>query len=286
MESVVEANRPDPAVSVQTTTEPRFIRGLLITIVLLFIFCFLVIPLISIFAEAFRHGVKAYFAAISSSNALSSIKLSLLVVLVVVPINTIFGVLTAWAFTKFQFKGKSVLMTLSDLPFSVSPVIAGLIFILLLGRNSFLGPWLMSHNINIIFNTPGIILVTLFVTYPFVSRELIPLMNSQGTSEEEASLILGANGWQTFFRVTLPNIKWGLLYGIILCSARAIGEFGAVAVVSGNIAGSTNTMPLQINAFYNQYQTTAAFALASVMSLIAIVTLIIKSLLEWKTTIK
>lgn len=286
MESVVEANRPDPAVSVQTTTEPRFIRGLLITIVLLFIFCFLVIPLISIFAEAFRHGVKAYFAAISSPNALSSIKLSLLVVLVVVPINTIFGVLTAWAFTKFQFKGKSVLMTLSDLPFSISPVIAGLIFILLLGRNSFLGPWLMSHNINIIFNTPGIILVTLFVTYPFVSRELIPLMNSQGTSEEEASLILGANGWQTFFRVTLPNIKWGLLYGIILCSARAIGEFGAVAVVSGNIAGSTNTMPLQINAFYNQYQTTAAFALASVMSLIAIVTLIIKSLLEWKTTIK
>jgi len=269
-------------VYVNKTTEPLFIRIILIGIVLLFLSLFLLLPLVAIFVKAFEKGVDVYFAAITHPDALAAIKLTLLVVIIAVPINAIFGVAAAWAISKYQFKGKNILITLIDLPFAVSPVIAGLIFILLFGANSFLGPWLMDNDIKIIFALPGIVLATLFVTFPFVARELIPLMQSQGSSEEEASLVLGASGFQTFLRVTLPNIKWGLLYGVILCNARAVGEFGAVSVVSGHIRGMTNTMPLHIEILYNEYQFAAAFAVASLMSIIAIITLIIKNLVEWK----
>ena len=267
---------------VNKTTEPLFIRIILIGIVLLFLSLFLLLPLVAIFVKAFEKGVDVYFAAITHPDALAAIKLTLLVVIIAVPVNAIFGVAAAWAISKYQFKGKNILITLIDLPFAVSPVIAGLIFILLFGANSFLGPWLMDNDIKIIFALPGIVLATLFVTFPFVARELIPLMQSQGSSEEEASLVLGASGFQTFLRVTLPNIKWGLLYGVILCNARAVGEFGAVSVVSGHIRGMTNTMPLHIEILYNEYQFAAAFAVASLMSIIAIITLIIKNLVEWK----
>lgn len=267
---------------VHKTTEPLYIRIILISIVLLFLSLFLLLPLVAIFVKAFEKGVDVYFAAITHPDALAAIKLTLLVVLIAVPINAIFGVAAAWAISKYQFKGKNILITLIDLPFAVSPVIAGLIFILLFGANSLLGPWLMDNDIKIIFALPGIVLATLFVTFPFVARELIPLMQSQGSSEEEASLVLGASGFKTFLRVTLPNIKWGLLYGIILCNARAVGEFGAVSVVSGHIRGLTNTMPLHIEILYNEYQFAAAFAVASLMSIIAIITLIIKNLVEWK----
>ncbi|MGM9922838.1 MAG: sulfate ABC transporter permease subunit CysW [Bacillus sp. (in: firmicutes)] len=264
------------------TTEPLYIRVILTSIVLLFLALFLLLPLIAIFVKAFEKGAEVYFASVTHPDALAAIKLTLAVVLIAVPINAVFGVAAAWAISKYQFKGKNLLITLIDLPFAVSPVIAGLIFILIFGSNSWFGPWLAEHDIKIIFAVPGIVMATLFVTFPFVARELIPLMQNQGSSEEEASIVLGANGFQTFWRITLPNIKWGLLYGIILCNARAIGEFGAVSVVSGHIRGLTNTMPLHIEILYNEYQFAAAFAVASLMSIVAIVTLIIKNFLQWK----
>lgn len=264
------------------TSEPLWIRVILIGLALLFLALFLVVPLVAIFVKAFEKGVNVYLASITHPDALSAIKLTLLVALIVVPTNAIFGVAAAWAISKYQFKGKSILITIIDLPFAVSPIIAGLIFILLYGPNSFLGPFLAANDIKILFAVPGIVLATLFVTLPFVARELIPLMQSQGSSEEEASLVLGAGGFKTFWKVTMPNIKWGLFYGIILCNARAIGEFGAVSVVSGHIRGLTNTMPLHIEILYNEYQFSAAFAVASLMSLIAILTLIIKNIVERK----
>ncbi|GLC90493.1 sulfate ABC transporter permease subunit CysW [Lysinibacillus piscis] len=263
--------------------EPRFVRYTLTAIALLFLSFFIVLPLVSIFAAAFQSGVDVYFAAITHPDALAAIKLTLIVVVIAVPLNAIFGVMAAWALTKFHFKGKNLLLTIVDLPFAVSPVIAGLIFILLFGAQGVFGDWLFANDIKIVFALPGIVLATVFVTLPFVARELIPLMQTQGTSEEEASISLGASGWKTFWYVTLPNIKWGLVYGLILCNARAIGEFGAVSVVSGHIRGMTNTMPLHIEILYNEYQFSAAFAVASIMSIFAIITLIIKDVVAWKS---
>lgn len=263
-------------------SEPRLVRWLLILIALAFICLFLVLPLAAIFIKAFEKGIPVFWASINDPDALAAIKLTALVALITVPLNAIFGVAAAWFVTKFQFKGKSLLITIMDLPFAVSPVIAGLVFVLLFSAHGLFGQWLLDHNIKIIFAVPGIVLATLLVTLPFVARELIPLMQTQGTADEEASLTLGASGWKTFWLVTLPNIKWGLLYGIILCSARAIGEFGAVSVVSGHIRGMTNTMPLHIEILYNEYQFSAAFAVASLMSLFAIITLVVKNLIEWK----
>jgi sulfate transport system permease protein len=240
------------------------------------------LPLVAIFIKAFDKGIAVFLEAISNPDALSAIKLTLIITLITVPLNAIFGVAAAWAVTKFNFKGKSLLITIIDLPFAISPVIAGLVFVLLFSAHGLFGQWLIDHNIKIIFAVPGIAMATLLVTLPFVARELIPLMQAQGTADEEASLTLGASGWKTFFLVTLPNIKWGLLYGIILCSARAIGEFGAVSVVSGHIRGLTNTMPLHIEILYNEYQFSAAFAVASLMSLFAIITLVVKNVIEWK----
>lgn len=268
------------------TKEPKLIQWTLISIVLLFLTLFLVVPLIAIFVKAFEKGAEAYVAAIAHPDSLAAIKLTLLVVLITLPLNAIFGVVAAWTITKYDFKGKNFLVTLIDLPFSVSPVIAGLIFVLLFGLHGALGPFLQAFDIKVIFSIPGIVIASLFITFPFIARELIPLMQSQGTSEEEASLTLGAGGFKTFWYVTLPNIKWGLLYGIILCNARTIGEFGAVSVVSGHIRGMTNTMPLHIEILYNEYQFSAAFAVASLMSIFAIITLILKSLIEWKTDLK
>jgi sulfate/thiosulfate transport system permease protein len=264
------------------TTDPKWVQWLLITIALAFLGLFLFLPLITVFLQAFEKGVDVYIEAITNPEALAAIKLTLLVALIAVPLNAIFGVVSAWAITKFHFKGKNLLITLIDLPFAVSPVIAGLVFVLLFGSRGLFGEWLYENDIKIIFAVPGIILATIFVTFPFISRELIPLMQAQGSAAEEASLTLGASGWKTFWYVTLPNIKWALLYGMILCNARAIGEFGAVSVVSGHIRGLTNTMPLHIEILYGEYQFAAAFAVASLMSLMAIVTLIIKSILEWK----
>ncbi|WP_411831002.1 sulfate ABC transporter permease subunit CysW [Peribacillus frigoritolerans] len=268
------------------TKEPKSIQWILISIVLLFLTLFLVVPLIAIFVKAFEKGAEAYFAAIAHPDAVAAIKLTLIVVLITLPLNAIFGVVAAWTITKYDFKGKNFLITLIDLPFSVSPVIAGLIFVLLFGLHGTLGPLLQALDIKVIFSIPGIVIASIFITFPFIARELIPLMQSQGTSEEEASLTLGAGGFKTFWYVTLPNIKWGLLYGIILCNARIIGEFGAVSVVSGHIRGMTNTMPLHIEILYNEYQFSAAFAVASLMSIFAIITLIIKSFIEWKTDFK
>lgn len=280
MESAVQPESFSRPPIARQSAASAVIRWSLIALVLVFLFIFLVVPLISIFVEAFRQGAHFYFSSITEPDALASIQLTLLVAVIVVPINALFGILFAWVITKYSFKGKNLMITLIDLPFSVSPVIGGLIFILMFGQHSALGRWLMANDINIVFNVPGIILATLFVTFPFVSRELIPLMQNQGVASEEASLILGASALQTFFRVTLPNIKWALFYGIILCNARAIGEFGAVSVVSGHIRGLTNTMPLQIENLYNEYQFVAAFALASIMSLLAVLTMVIKSVLE------
>jgi len=266
----------------QITSEPFIVRISLTLIALAFLTLFLILPLIAIFVKAFDQGLDVYIASITEPDALSAIKLTLLVVFITVPLNTLFGILAAWLITKFNFKGKSVLTTIIDIPFAISPVIAGLIFVLLFGAQSALGQWLIDHNLKIIFAVPGIVLATLFVTFPFVARELIPVMQMQGKSEEEASLSLGASGLQTFFRVTLPNIKWGLLYGVILCSARSIGEFGAVSVVSGHIRGLTNTMTLHIEILYNEYQFTAAFAVASLMSVLAIITLIVKNVIEYR----
>lgn len=267
-----------------TLTEPKWIRILLTLITVVFISLFLILPLIYIFSAALVNGISVYWSSITNPDALSSIYLTLTVLVIVVPINTAFGILLAWTTTKYRFKGKSLLVTLADLPFSISPVIGGLIFVLLFGDHGFLGKWLIGHNIQLVFNTTGIVIATLFVTYPFVARELIPLMENQGSLEEEASLILGAGTLRTFFKITLPNIKWGLLYGVILCSARSIGDFGAVSVVSGHIVGQTNTMPLQVEAFYNGYQMEAAFALSSLMSVVAIVSLVLKNYFDWKNT--
>ena len=267
---------------VSPTNEPIWVRWILILISLAFMALFLVLPLIAVFSEAFRQGVGTYFQSLQSPDALSAIRLTLLVAAVAVPLNVVFGICASWAIAKFEFKGKAFLITLIDLPFSVSPVISGLVYVLLFGSGSVLGPWLKANGIEILFAVPGIVLATIFVTFPFVARELIPLMQDQGTGDEEAALSLGASGWQTFWRVTLPNIKWGLLYGVLLCNARAMGEFGAVAVVSGKIRGQTTTMPLQVEMFYNEYQGTAAFALASLLALLALVTLVLKTALEWR----
>ncbi len=262
------------------TTEPRFIRVMLVTVALIFLTLFLFMPLVAVFYEALRKGVGVYLAAIADPYALSAIRLTLLSAMIAVPLNLAFGVAAAWAIAKFEFYGKSVLITLIDLPFAVSPVIAGLIYVLMFGAQGWLGPWLAAHDIRILFAVPGIVLATMFVTTPFIARELIPLMQAQGTDEEEAAMVLGAGGWLTFWRITLPNIKWGLLYGVVLCTARAMGEFGAVSVVSGHIRGLTNTLPLHVEILYNEYQFAAAFACASLLTLLALVMLALKALIE------
>jgi sulfate transport system permease protein len=279
--SLATAARPRPAR--RATSEPPWVRRLLIGTALAFLALFLVVPLASVFAQALAKGFGPYFATFKDPVTLSAIKLTLLAAGIAVPLNTVFGIAAAWAIAKFQFPGRNLLITLIDLPFSVSPVISGLIFVLLFGAQGLVGPWLIRHDIQIIFAVPGIVLATIFVTFPFVARELIPLMQAQGRSEEEAAQVLGANGWQTFWRVTLPNIKWGLLYGIILCNARAMGEFGAVSVVSGHIRGLTNTLPLHVEILYNEYNFVGAFAVASLLTLLALVTLALKSYIEWRT---
>ena len=280
----------------RANVDARWMRWTLTTIALGFLLLFLVLPLAAVFAEALRKGVGVFFAAFTDADALAAIKLTLLTTAIAVPANVVFGVAAAWAIAKFNFRGKSVLITLIDLPFAVSPVIAGLIYVLMFGLQGWLGQyqnaehpwfpwlqqWLVAHDLKIIFAVPGIVLATTFVTFPFVARELTPLMQSQGSDEEFAALTLGANGWQMFWRVTLPNIKWGLFYGIILCNARAMGEFGAVSVVSGHIRGETNTMPLHVEILYNEYNFTAAFAVASLLALLALVTLVLKSFVEWR----
>jgi len=262
--------------------EPDWVRYALIAAALGFLTLFLFVPLAAVFAEALKRGWGVYAASILEPDAMSAIELTLIAAGISVPLNLVFGVAAAWAVAKFEFRGKSVLLTLIDLPFSVSPVIAGLIYVLMFGAEGWFGPWLAEHDIRILFAAPGIVLATVFITFPFVARELIPLMQQQGTEEEEAALVLGASGWSTFRRVTLPNIKWGLLYGVILCNARAMGEFGAVSVVSGHIRGETNTMPLQVEILYNEYNFTAAFAIASLLALLALVTLALKSFIEWR----
>jgi sulfate transport system permease protein len=256
------------------------VRWTLIGIALLFLGLIVILPLISVIAESFRKGWEAYISALSDPDAMAALKLTLITAGIAVPLNTVFGAAAAWAITKFKFRGKNLLVTLIDLPFAVSPVVSGLVYVLLFGAQGFVGPWLDAHDINIIFATPGIVLATMFVTFPFVARELIPLMEAQGVQDEEAAVSLGAKGWRVFFKVTLPNIKWGLLYGMILCNARAMGEFGAVSVVSGHIRGETNTLPLHIEIVYNEYQFSAAFAVASLLMLLAIITLVAKSILE------
>ncbi|MGG4142157.1 sulfate ABC transporter permease subunit CysW [Paenibacillus algorifonticola] len=263
-------------------TEPAIVRIVLITVALIFLALVVLLPLVSVFVEAFKKGFDVYRAAITDPDALSALKLTLLVAIIAVPLNTLFGLSAAWAISKFRFRGKQFLITLIDLPFAVSPVISGLIYILMFGAQGFFGPWLDSHGIQLVFALPGIVLATVFVTVPFIARELIPLMQAQGVAEEEAAASLGAKGWQIFWRVTYPNIKWGLLYGIILCNARAMGEFGAVSVVSGHIRGQTNTLPLHIEILYNEYQFSASFAVASLLVMLAFVTLIVKSLMEWQ----
>ena len=266
----------------RSITEPPIVRRLLIGLTLGFLTLFLFLPLAAVFYEALRKGIGVYLAAIVDPDAVAAIRLTLLCAAIAVPLNLVFGVAAAWAIAKFEFHGKSVLTTLIDLPFAVSPVIAGLIYVLLFGAQGWLGPWLAAHDIKIIFAVPGIVLATVFVTFPFIARELIPLMQEQGIEEEEAALVLGASGWQTFWRITLPNIKWGLLYGVILCTARAVGEFGAVSVVSGHIRGATNTLPLQVEILYNEYQFAAAFAVASLLTVLALVMLAVKTLIEWQ----
>lgn len=261
-------------------TESRIIRWVLIGIALLFIGLIVVLPMITVISESLRKGWDVYVNALKDPDAMAALRLTLVAAAIAVPLNTIFGAAAAWAITKFKFRGKNLLITLIDLPFAVSPVVSGLIYVLLFGAQGFLGPWLDERDINIIFATPGIVLATMFVTFPFVARELIPIMEAQGVQDEEAAVSLGARGWRIFFKVTLPNIKWGLLYGMILCNARAMGEFGAVSVVSGHIRGETNTLPLHIEILYNEYQFSASFAVASLLMLLAILTLIVKSILE------
>jgi sulfate transport system permease protein len=265
------------------TSEPAAVRWLLIAMALLFLGLFLLIPLGVVFMTAFQKGANFYFQTFRDPETLAAIRLTLLAAGIAVPLNAVFGVAAAWAIGKFEFIGKGILTTLIDLPFSVSPVVSGLIYVLLFGLQGLVGPWLIAHDIRIIFAVPGIVLATIFVTFPFVARELLPMMQAQGNDEEEAALTLGASGWQTFRRVTLPNVKWALLYGVILCNARAMGEFGAVSVVSGHIRGLTNTMPLHIEILYNDYQFVAAFAVASLLALLALVTLVVKTAVEWKS---
>jgi sulfate/thiosulfate transport system permease protein len=265
-------------------TEPKAVRAALTAVALAFLGLFLVIPLGAVFAEAFAKGWQAYLDAVREPMALSALKLTLLTAGIAVPLNLVFGLAAAWCIAKFDFPGKSGLTTLIDLPFAVSPVISGMIFILLFGRQSPLGPWLAAHDLKIVFAVPGLVLATVFVTFPFVARELIPVMQAAGTEEEEAARVLGAGGWQMFWRVTLPSVKWGVLYGVILCNARAMGEFGAVSVVSGHIRGRTNTLPLHVEILYNEYQLQAAFAVASLLTFLALVTLVAKSFIEWRTS--
>lgn len=272
----------DGHASRSTLAEPRWLRASLITVALAFLGLFLLLPLIVVFIEALRHGVGAYVEALQEPDAVSAIQLTLMTAGIAVPLNLVFGICASWCIAKFDFRGKNLLVTLIDLPFSVSPVISGMVYVLLYGLNGVLGPWLRENDIQIIFALPGLVLATIFVTFPFVARELIPLMQEQGTEEEEAAVVLGASGWQTFRRVTLPNIKWGLLYGVLLCNARAMGEFGAVSVVSGHIRGETNTMPLHVEILYNEYNFVAAFSVASVLALLALVTLVAKTVLEWR----
>ena len=278
---------PNPGVlaasrAVQATTEQPWVRWSLIAIAVAFLGVFLFLPLAIVFSSALEKGVWVYVGALREPDAMAAIKLTLIAAGISVPLNMIFGITAAWAIGKFDFLGKSLLITLIDLPFSVSPVVSGLIYVLIFGLQGLLGPWLAAHDLKIIFAVPGIVLATMFVTFPFVARELIPLVEAQGTEEEEAALTLGASGWQTFWRVTLPNVKWGLLYGVILCNARAMGEFGAVSVVSGHIRGRTNTMPLHIEILYNEYQFAPAFAVASLLALLALATLLAKTVVEWK----
>lgn len=261
-------------------TEPWLVRAVIIAIAVTFLVVFVVLPLVVVFAQAFSKGIGSYFSALTDPEALSAIRLTLAVAAISVSLNLVFGVIAAWAITKFEFPGKTFLISLIDLPFSVSPVISGLVFVLLFGAQGFFGPWMQAHNIQVLFAVPGIALATTFVTFPFVARALIPLMHEQGTQEEEAAISLGASGLQTFFRVTLPNIKWGVLYGVLLCNARAMGEFGAVSVVSGHIRGETNTMPLLVEILYNEYQFVASFAIASLLAMLALITLVAKTILE------
>lgn len=265
-----------------STTEAPWVRYTLIALALAFVLLFLVLPLAAVFTEALRKGLDAYLEALREPDAWAAIRLTLLTAAIAVPLNLVFGVAAAWCIAKYNFRGKAFLTTLVDLPFSVSPVVAGLVYVLMFGANGWMGPWLQEHDIKIIFAVPGIVLATVFVTFPFIARELIPLMEAQGNDEEQAAIVLGASGWQTFWHVTLPNIKWGLLYGVILCNARAMGEFGAVSVVSGHIRGQTNTVPLHVEILYNEYQSVAAFAVASLLALLALVTLVIKSVAEWR----
>jgi len=281
--AVAQPSRSVIAARAASRTEPLFVRIILILIAVAFLGLFLIIPLTTVFTQAFSKGWEAYVLALKEPEAMSALRLTLLTAAIAVPLNTVFGIAAAWAITRFRFPGKSALLTLIDLPFAVSPVIAGLIYVLLFGRRGWFGPWLESHDIHIIFAVPGIVLATLFVTFPFIARELIPLMQAQGADEEQAALVLGASGWQMFRRVTLPNIKWALLYGIILCNARAMGEFGAVSVVSGHIRGKTNTLPLHVEILYNEYNYVGAFAVASLLTLLALITLVLKALVEWKS---
>ena len=278
MAVATQPRRAGPAGERQSTLARTCLIGVALTFVLLF----LVLPLAAVFTEALRKGFGAYLAALREPDAWSAIRLTLLTAAIAVPLNLVFGVAAAWAIAKYEFRGKSFLTTLVDLPFSVSPVVAGLMYVLIFGAQGWFGPWLAAHDIKIIFAVPGIVLATVFVTFPFIARELIPLMQAQGSDEEQAAIVLGASGWQTFWHVTLPNVKWGLMYGVILCNARAMGEFGAVSVVSGHIRGQTNTLPLHVEILYNEYQSVAAFAVASLLAILALVTLAIKSVVEWR----
>jgi len=264
------------------TPEPRWVRWALTFVALAFLCLFLLVPLVAVFAQALEKGIQAYLDSFREPDALAAIRLTLVAAAIAVPLNLLFGIAASWAIAKFHFVGKSVLITLIDLPFAISPVVSGVIYVMMFGLQGWLGPFLQEHNLKVIFATPGIVLATMFVTFPFVARELIPLMQAQGTEEEEAARVLGAGGWQVFFRVTLRNIKWGLLYGIILCNARAMGEFGAVSVVSGHIRGETNTMTLHVEILYNEYNFVAAFAVASLLSILALVTLALKTFVEWR----
>lgn len=282
VQSTQYSNYQNKVARSRATSEPVWVRWTLIAIVLLFLGLFLIVPLAAVFTEALRKGFDTYITALVDPDALSSIKLTLIAAAIAVPLNLVFGVAAAWAIAKFEFRGKSILITLIDLPFAVSPVIAGLIYVLIFGLQGWVGPTLMDYDVKVIFAIPGIVLATIFVTFPFIARELIPLMQAQGKDEEEAGLVLGASGWQILWRITLPNVKWGLLYGVILTNARAMGEFGAVSVVSGHIRGMTNTLPLHVEILYNEYNYAAAFAVASLLAILALVTLVLKSFIEWK----
>jgi sulfate transport system permease protein len=280
--AVLRSATAAPRVVTRATGESRLVRWTLIGFALVFLALVLLLPLVTVFTQALAKGLPAYLEAIREPDALSAARLTLLIAAIAVPVNLVFGVAAAWCISKFEFRGKNVLITLIDLPFAVSPVISGMIFVLLFGAHGWFGDWLFEHDIQVIFALPGMVLATTFVTAPFIARELIPLMQEQGAEEEEAAIVLGAGGWQTFFRVTLPNIKWGLLYGLILCNARAMGEFGAVSVVSGHIRGETNTLPLHVEILYNEYAFAASFAVASVLTLLAFVTLALKTFVEWQ----